>query len=118
MSSVYNDKYDLARYGSGESVTWGSWHVIGILSHDDVSLVTVDVDNTSVIGGFNYDWQMDHVSLSIQTQELTETFWCQNLMKNEVASACLHHSPVGAKLCYITGAEKNGTICLTFHWQI
>ena len=106
--------HPLSRYGKGENEEWGSWHTIGILAHPNVSLVTVDVDNSCIISGFNYDSDTDHVSLCIQDK----TFWCQNIMQTETASTCLHHSPVGAALSYITGDETDNKFSLNFYWMI
>ena len=44
--------------------------------------------------------------------------WCQNIMKNEIASTCIHHAPVGSTLSYITGDETDNKFSLTFYWMI
>ena len=107
------------RYGDEENGEWGRWHSVGPKADKarKGTTTTVNIGSSTTLNGFSYDSKKE--SLCIQNEDESKIFnfqTDQNIEETPVNSECLSHSPVGAKLSYISGSEEDDKFWLTFHW--
>ena len=109
------------RYGDEENGEWGGWHSVGPKADKagKGTTTTVNIGSSTTLNGFSYDSKLEVESLCIQNEDGSKKFKFQtdqNIEETPVSSKCLSHSPVGAKLSYISGSEEDDKFWLTFHW--
>ena len=106
------------RYGDEENGEWGEWHNVGPKADKagKGTTTTVNIGSSTTLSSFSYRPKREF--LCIQNEDGSKRFKFQTDQNIEETSSeyCLSHSPVGAKLSYISGSEEDDTFWLTFHW--
>ena len=77
------------------------------------------IGSSTPLSGYSYRSNQEY--LCIQNEDGSKRFKFQtdqNIEETSVSSECLSHSPVGAKLSYISGSEEDDEFWLTFHWEM